>query len=121
MDIKVDIRGNSKVAIVTDTDIILANVQDALDLLATVNYQYGCEKIMIEKSAIVDNFFDLKTKLAGDILQKYTTYGMKLAIVGDFSTVTKKSLKDFIYESNQGNQIFFLESEGEALYKLHRK
>ncbi len=42
----------------------------------------------------------------GEILQKFVTYKAKLAIAGDFSVYTSKSLKDFIYESNNGNHIF---------------
>ena len=33
---------------------------------------------------------------------------MKLAIIGDFSGYTSKPLRDFIYESNNGNQVFFV-------------
>jgi hypothetical protein len=43
---------------------------------------------------------------------------MKVAIVGDFSVYTSKSLRDFIYESNKGKCIFFLNSEEQALEKL---
>lgn len=43
---------------------------------------------------------------------------MKIAIVGDFSVYKSKSLKDFIYESNKGNNIFFLPDEEQAIKKL---
>ena len=43
---------------------------------------------------------------------------MKIAIVGDFSEYTSKSLKDFIYESNNGKDIFFLPDEKKAIDKL---
>lgn len=45
---------------------------------------------------------------------------MKLAVVGDFSVYRSKSLKDFIYEGNKGNSIFFLDNEKHALDKLSR-
>ncbi|AMP21232.1 cytoplasmic protein [endosymbiont 'TC1' of Trimyema compressum] len=121
MTITTDIRGNSKVAIVNDLNVIIENVQEALDLMATVNYQYGCHKILIHKEALTEEFFDLKTGLAGEILQKYTNYGIKIAIIGDFSIYNNKSLKDFMYESNKGNNVFFLENEDKALETLHSK
>ncbi|RNB56859.1 DUF4180 domain-containing protein [Brevibacillus gelatini] len=51
----------------------------------------------------------------GEILQKFVTYKAKLAIAGDFSVYTSKSLKDFIYESNNRNHIFFLPTEQQGL------
>lgn len=43
---------------------------------------------------------------------------MKLAIVGDFSIYSSKSLKDFIYEMNNGKDAFFLNSEEDAIDRL---
>ena len=40
--------------------------------------------------------------------------------VGDFSGYTSKPLKDFIYESNKGRDIFFVSSEEDAIEKLSR-
>ncbi len=42
----------------------------------------------------------------------------KLAIIGDFSGYTSKPLKDFIYESNNGKDVFFVGSEQEAVERL---
>ena len=39
---------------------------------------------------------------------------MKLAIAGDFSKYESKSLRDFIYESNKGGQVVFVESVAKA-------
>jgi hypothetical protein len=44
---------------------------------------------------------------------------MKIAMVGDFEGYTSKSLKDFIYESNKGSQVFFLGDEKGAIERLH--
>ena len=43
---------------------------------------------------------------------------MRIAVVGDFSIYTSKSLKDFIYESNKGNHVFFVQNEDEAIERL---
>ncbi|MGZ4135560.1 MAG: DUF4180 domain-containing protein, partial [Tumebacillaceae bacterium] len=61
---------------------------------------------------------DLKTRLAGEILQKFINYRVKVAIVGDFSMYSSRSLQDFIYESNGGTDIFFLPTEQQAIEKL---
>ena len=67
--------------------------------------------MIIDKSNITEEFFDLKTKLAGEILQKYVNYQVKLAIVGDFDGYSSKSLKDFIYECNNGKHVFFVKQK----------
>ncbi len=62
----------------------------------------------------------LSKGLAGEILQKFINYQVKFAIYGDYSKYTSKPLKDFIYESNNGKDIFFVENEEEAMDKLNR-
>ncbi len=120
MKIIIDEQGHSRVAIIESDGIILRDVQDALDLMATVQYNHdGVSKLLLHESAIAGEFFDLKTKLAGEILQKYVNYRVKLAIVGDFEKYTSKSLKDFIYECNHGKQVWFLSSREDALNALH--
>ncbi|TDF96277.1 DUF4180 domain-containing protein [Paenibacillus piri] len=120
MKIVIDQRNDSKVAIVHSEAIIINNVNDALDLMADVHYNNGCSKMILREEQLTGDFFELRTRLAGEILQKYTNYKMKLAIVGDFSGVTSKSLKDFIYECNQGDNVLFKPTEAEALDRLHR-
>ncbi|RYD04853.1 hypothetical protein N752_13075 [Desulforamulus aquiferis] len=95
-----------EIAIVNTNEVLITDVQSALDFMATVRYESGCEAIIINKSAICEEFFHLNTRLAGEILQKFINYQVKLAIVGDFSIYDSNSLKDFIYESNKGKNIF---------------
>lgn len=97
---------------------ILTDVQSALDLMATVRYEAGCEAIILDKEALAEEFFDLKSRLAGEIIQKYVNYGIKLAIIGDFSGYTSQALHDFIYESNNGKNLFFVADVEEAQTKL---
>lgn len=112
-------KNGSKVAIVDEDGIVIATAQDALDLMATAFHVLGCNKLLVPKENICREFFDLKTGLAGEILQKFTNYHIRLAIVGDFSNIQSKALRDFIYESNNGSQLFFVETRDEALDRLH--
>jgi len=97
--------------------IVINNLEDGIDLIGNVYYQ-GYEKLIILKENITPDFFDLKTKLAGDILQKFSNYRVRLVIVGDFSKVESKSLQDFIRESNKGKLVNFLASKEEAISRL---
>ena len=114
---KVEIDGFN-IAVVRSSEILICDVQSALDLMATVQYEVDCNRIVINKGLLSHSFFDLKTRLAGEILQKFINYRVKVAIFGDFSVYTSQSLKDFIYECNNGNDIFYLSNEQQAIEKL---
>lgn len=109
--------GNQNIAIM-DTDTKITQTQDALDILASVSYHADCMGIVIYKESLDESFFDLRTGLAGEILQKFTNYQMKLAIVGDFSIYASKNLKDFIYECNKGKLVYFKNDVASAISAL---
>jgi hypothetical protein len=52
------------------------------------------------------------------VLQKFVTYGMKVAIAGDFSGDISQSLRSFIAESNRGGQVSFMPDEVSAAQRL---
>lgn len=106
MELEKIVTGGINIAVVRNDTLVISDVQSALDLLATVQYEVDSKRIIIHKSLISESFFDLKTGLAGEILQKFINYKVKIAIVGDFSMYASESLKDLIYECNNGNDIF---------------
>ena len=95
------------------------NVQDVLDLFGELYGQYYDGIILYERN-ITHDFFDLQTKLAGEILQKFSNYRIRLVIVGDWSKYTSRSLEAFITESNRGKTVNFSSSPTEALELLSR-
>ncbi len=106
------------IAIVKSEEIVIKDVQSAIDFVMTIKYETNCNKIVLNKEAIVEEFFILSTGLAGEILQKFINYQVKFAVCGDYSKYTSKPLRDFIYESNNGRDIFFTENEDEAIRML---
>lgn len=105
-------------AIVRSDEKVITDVQSALDLLMTAIYEFGTKNIVIDKSLIIEDFFVLSTCLAGEILQKYVNYGGRIAVYGNFSHYTSKPLKDFMYESNKGKDVFFVAEESQAVEML---
>lgn len=108
---------DSIVEVVSD-DFVITDTQSALDLIATIKYETGDSNFIIDKNLIVPEFFVLRTTIAGEILQKYINYHVKMAIYGDFSGYYSKALKDFMYESNKGKDFFFVSSRDEAIQRL---
>lgn len=120
MKIKTHDINDTKIAELISEDTLINNIEDGLDLLGNLYYQ-DFDKIIIYDKNITPDFFDLKNGIAGEILQKFSNYRVRLAIVGDFSKYTSKSVNDFIYESNKGRQINFVTSQSEAIKILTNK
>ena len=78
----------------------------------------GRDKVILHEKNITPDFFDLKTGIAGEILQKFSNYRVRLAIVGDFSTYPGQSIRDFIFESNRRGHINFVGTVGEGVERL---
>lgn len=110
-------QGIDVAAVSGDTNVIV-DTQSALDFMMTVKYETGAERIAIDKRLICEDFFILSTGIAGEILQKFINYHVKAAIYGDYSHYTSKPLRDFIYESNNGKDFFFVSTKEEAIQKL---
>lgn len=117
---KIELLKEKEIAIVSSDEKIITDTQSALDLVMTVKYETGTNKIIMEKGNIADEFFVLSSGMAGEILQKFINYHIKIAIYGDYSKYTSKPLKDFIYESNKGKDVFFVSSLDEAVEMLTR-
>ena len=118
MNIKPVEKNHKRCAVVQGDEIVIADAQSALDLLIRAQYEAGTKNIVMDKKLLAEDFFILSTGLAGEILQKYINYGGRIAIYGDYSRYTSKPLKDFIYESNRGRDVFFAATEAEAVDML---
>ncbi len=106
--------GNRKcVAELHSDSIEIREVQDALDIMADAG-QLGARALIICEHHVLPDFFNLSSGIAGEILQKFSNYQMKLAIVGDFTKYSSKSLRDFIFESNKRGWIRFVPSVEDA-------
>lgn len=116
MEINTHHFNHKTIAELISDEIVLSSVDEALDLIGNLGYQ-GFDKMILHEKNIHPAFFDLKTKRAGDILQKFTQYQMALSIVSDFSKFSSKSLNDFIVESNKSPHINFVNTLTAAIEK----
>ena len=108
---------NKKIAEITDKNLVITNTDEALEVMVNIYYD-DCSRIIIYEENLHADFFNLSTRLAGDILQKISNYRMKLAVVFDESNYTSKSLRDFVNECNRGRQVFFVGDRDEAIARL---
>lgn len=120
MPIRTATVNNTIIAELVSDEIAVKNAGDVLDLMANC-YVKKAQAVIIYEKDIVPEFFDLKTGILGEILQKFANYDFRLAIVGDFSKFTSKSFQDFLFESNKGGRIIFVESKKIAEERLENQ
>ena len=96
----------------------LKSEQDALDLIGEALQQHTAF-ILVPVERLAEDFFQLKTRLAGQMLQKFVQYRRHLIILGDISQhlAQSRSLRDFVSEANHGNNVWFVTN----MQELHER
>ncbi|RKE18631.1 DUF4180 domain-containing protein [Streptomyces sp. TLI_171] len=87
----------------------LAGEQQAVDLLGDAHYQ-GASWVAVPVARLGEEFFRLRSGVAGAVVQKFAQYRMGLVVVGDIAAHVERSdaLRDFVRESNRGGQLWFV-------------
>ncbi|MEV6235803.1 DUF4180 domain-containing protein [Lentzea sp. NPDC051838] len=93
--------------------------QSAVDLMATL---WGQEVgwLVLPVARLTEDFFVLRTRVAGAVVQKIQQYGFRMVVLGDIAEHVGRStaLRDFVYESNRGRQLWFVADEAELDARL---
>ena len=86
----------------------IASTQDALDVIGSAFSL--ADVVAVPVGRFDERFFTLHTGLAGEIMQKFVNYRMRLAVVGDISAhvAASTALRDLVFESNRGNHVWFV-------------
>ena len=93
--------------------------RDAVDLIGDAR-SAGAGTIAIPVERLDDDFFVLRTRVAGEFVQKFVTYGVRLAILGDVTRYENesKAFRDWVYEANRGRDLWFVASREELEERL---
>lgn len=67
----------SPIVYVESDQVLITDVQSALDLMATVRYEKSSNRIILDKKAVCEDFFSLRSGIAGEVLQKFINYQTK--------------------------------------------
>ncbi|WP_435204656.1 DUF4180 domain-containing protein [Micromonospora sp. bgisy143] len=86
----------------------IATEQDALDLIGAAFL--GAQVVAVPANRLDARFFSLGTRFAGEVMQKFVNYRLRLAVVGDISTqlAGSSALRALVHESNRGEHIWFV-------------
>ena len=118
MEIERVIENGIEIAVASGSDRRIVDGASAMELAMAVRQETGASRLALSKGLFAEDFFILSSGLAGEVLQKFVTYQIKAAVWGDYSRYTSEPLKAFLYESNCGNNFFFVSTRDEAVARL---
>ncbi|MEU4547990.1 DUF4180 domain-containing protein [Nonomuraea dietziae] len=97
----------------------ITTLQDATDLIGATFL--GAQLVAIPADRLDERFFTLSTRFAGEIMQKFVNYRLRLAVIGDISRHLQASsaLRAFVHESNQADHVWFLPDLDALDARLH--
>ncbi|GLX52655.1 hypothetical protein Shyhy01_56050 [Streptomyces hygroscopicus subsp. hygroscopicus] len=93
----------------------------ALDLIGDA-YGQDAQLVEVPVARIAEDFFRLRSGVAGAVVQKFANYRVRLAVVGDMAAHIDASdaLRDFVREADQGDQLWFLTDSDALAERLAR-
>src|ERR1700722_17488282 len=97
----------------------LQTYSDAVDLIGKT-FEDRATVVVIPVECLDDEFFQLKTRIAGELIQKFVQYRRRLVMVGDFlrHLAESSALRAFVAESNRGKEVWFLANLDELNQRL---
>jgi hypothetical protein len=99
-----------------------AEIRAASDSAALISLavEHQAAMVVLPASELDGAFFQLKTGVAGDLIQKFVNYRLQLVIIGNLAPSTEQSaaLRAFISESNRGRTLWFLPTLGDLRARL---
>ncbi|MEV0428111.1 DUF4180 domain-containing protein [Micromonospora sp. NPDC050495] len=86
----------------------LSTERDALDLIGAAFA--GAEVVAVPAERLDPAFFSLGNRFAGEIMQKFVNYRLRLVVVGDISAhlAASGALRALVAESNRHDQVWFV-------------
>jgi len=99
----------------------LDNASSSVEIISAA-YSQQAELVAIPVERLGDEFFQLRNGIAGEILQKFATYHLRIAIVGDITSLSAASeaFHDFVIECNRGSDVWFVRNLDELNHRLRR-
>src|SRR5512133_2342013 len=81
--------------------------RDALDLIGACG-EYETHRLLLHAEALTDAFYQLRTGLAGAVLQKFADYRVKTAALLTPELVNQGRFREMALEANRSNHLFHI-------------
>ena len=105
-----------------ETEILVAAdaglaIGSPADVATAVGATFDKEGLILTEGDLSPAFFDLRTGLAGELFQKFTNYGLRLAIVLPDGEAYGERFSELVYEHRRHALIrFFLSTEAASAW-----
>jgi PadR family transcriptional regulator, regulatory protein AphA len=93
-------------------ELLIGDEQDAVDLIALCGEE-NTDRLILFADNLSQEFFDLNTRLAGMVFQKFSNYRVKCAVIIP-SSLDRGRFHEMIIEVNRQNAIHFSTKQEEA-------
>jgi uncharacterized protein DUF4180 len=100
-----------KILVASDSGISIRSFEDISDAIAAC---LDAEGIIFTEGDLAQEFFDLRSGLAGELFQKFTNYKLRVAIVLPDPEAYGERISELAYEHRSHNMIRFVRSKTEA-------
>ena len=93
---------------------------DAFDPLVVVRncVENDTQSLLLDSDALPPAFFDLSSRVAGELLHRLSIYGIRLAGVVPDPSAHSLRFQEFMREANRGRQFRFFPNREEAIQWL---
>lgn len=95
------------------SEVQIRTEKDAVDIISAC-FENDVSLIMLHSEALDDDFFKLRTGVAGAILQKFVNYRFKVALVVSNDEKIRGKFKELLAETNKGNDYRVFNNSAEA-------
>lgn len=99
------------IVIAAEAGIAIRSMRDIADAIGAC---FGADALLLTEAELGPAFFDLKSGLAGELLQKFVNYRMRVAIVVPDPAVHSTRFRELAYEHQSHPLIRFVRSQDEA-------
>lgn len=82
---------------------VLSSEQDAIELVSAC-FSNDIDSLLLHERSVSPDFFNLRTGLAGAVLNKFQTYNIKTALIIQDMGLLEGRFKELVIESNKGNE-----------------
>jgi hypothetical protein len=103
MDVRVVETASGRYAEVLPGSLAFAEEQDALDLVVACIERHTAAALL-HGDALTERFLDLRTGLAGAILQKFVNYQLCVAVLVP-GTIPEGRFAEYVREANRGGHV----------------
>lgn len=96
-----------------ETKDMIKDTGDFLDLIGNAGYS-GMNCVLIDSKHLTEDFFDLRSGVAGEYLQKLSNYSMRAAIILDEIHLENPRFREMVFEANRSGSIVYFKDRNSA-------